>query len=185
MDNFTIKLILENYEYPDKDFCLFRAFPQNRLLLLTKPIGSFECTCLYIWLIKLYFYDFGLKQLEKFCFNFENKSCDFVSMGKRCHSENFIRIKKNNYHIDAYYGSEILSVFMFYLTPVVSIFGSITNTACLIILKKLLLSDKSQNKQIIFKLMFINCCLNLIFAFIYLCHSPSICAFQNGSDLKI
>lgn len=177
--NDTVNLMISFYEYPDGDFCLFKDFPTNRHLLATAFPYTFNCSCLYLWLIDKYYQDIGFNLLvqNQYCFNFENKTCDFYSFLNKCNSTSFN--KKNNYIKDIFFRTEYLSAMLLVLNPIFSVFGLITNFLCILVLNKLIKSTKGGIK--VYQLMNLNSVLNFIFAFIYIFHTFSICAFVSGS----
>ena len=42
-----------SYDYPQKDFCLFKDFPHNKLVMpIIKTKQNLECSCTLMWLLK-------------------------------------------------------------------------------------------------------------------------------------
>ena len=87
------------YNYPNKDFCLFKDFPHNRLVVpIIKTKDNLECSCTLLWLLKykdIYEVDganpINTDSVSK-CIsnpNFDQmvKDCDFDSRIKQCNGE--------------------------------------------------------------------------------------------------
>lgn len=87
--------INEIYEYPDKDFCLFKHFPHDRMVVpLILPGKKIQCSCTLIWLIQYYkaYFNFMASSDYDATINYNYASSDFYlddtqHVLKYCHNE--------------------------------------------------------------------------------------------------
>ena len=91
----NISFINQVYEYPDEDFCLFRHFPHDSLVLpIIVPGKKILCSCTLLWLVKDYQYYFLVNYNENydpyenyFYYDIEDKNKMFTI--QYCHNDKF------------------------------------------------------------------------------------------------
>ncbi|CAF0980838.1 unnamed protein product [Brachionus calyciflorus] len=173
----TIKIIINNYKYPNIDFCVFKKVPQNRHILFQLFLYRANCTCLILWLYKIYYFDDGLRLLNRneLCSNLVllNSTCNFETI--KCQMRTDFDLTKQ----DKLYESEILTLTSLILTPFFSIMGLFGNLLNILVLK---MNAKLSNEKvsIIHKLMVLNSIVNFLYCLISLLHLMNICIGING-----
>ena len=122
----NVSFINQVYEYPDEDFCLFRHFPHDNLVLpVIVPGKKIRCSCTLLWLIQDYKYYFRVNYKDnydpfenyfyydieeknriytiQYCHNemFENNllKCNFTNRLENCDTSNF-SVKNDNYEFE-------------------------------------------------------------------------------------
>lgn len=168
----SVSILIDYYDFPDTDLCIFERFPRNRKILIDyfRP----NCTCTIVWLYKIYFYNDGLKELIIKCQNYFwlNLTCDFDF--KLCPKE--LKKKEKLTNIDLFYQSEYINLITFILFPLISLIGLFANFFSIYIL----LSVKNSSDQYMIKLMIFNSLLNCFYCLIYFFHLASVCIGLNG-----
>ena len=119
----NVSFINQIYEYPDEDFCLFRHFPHDNLVLpIIVPGKKISCSCTLLWLIQDYQYYFAINHNKEnydpfenyFYYDIEDKNriytiqychndmfekslleCNFTNRLENCDKSNFSVEKKN------------------------------------------------------------------------------------------
>ncbi|RNA22263.1 hypothetical protein BpHYR1_014710 [Brachionus plicatilis] len=185
LPNHTIQICFGVYYFPDEDFCLFKDFPANQLLLVVPFSPNSNCSCLLFWLLDSYFYDHGLKFLENnsYCLNMEKMFlCQFEKKILSCQLENF-REKKHKILVDYIYESEVIVLLTVYLIPVIGILSIVLNSCNIVVVLKIQ-NDKEKNlkeiKKSFYQWILLNSSIYILYSMISLFHPISICIFQNG-----
>ena len=96
-------LINHIYEYPDEDFCLFKHFPHDNLVLPIIITGKkIPCSCTLLWLIKDYQYYFTVNYNETydpyenyFYYDIEDPKKKFTI--QYCHNDMFENLKPKKF----------------------------------------------------------------------------------------
>ena len=182
LQNFTIKLnFIMNYFYPEEDFCYFKNFPQNKLILIESRSLVSICSCLIFWLFDSYYYGYGRKIIEQnnICWNLrEADRCDYESMKAKCdRTSDFKNIYKTSQ--DYYFEAQQFYFYILILTPFFSLFGITSNILNIIVSRRLIKLNRN-SKYSIFKLIKLNSFINLFYCFIVLFHLINICISING-----
>ncbi len=139
--NNNVYLKIDEYRFPDEDFCQFVYFPHQNAVF---PI-FYNChnTCTFQWLIQ---YNRHLKRIVyNFCsYNLQVK-CDFEKMVSSCYFEKSVNMNWNYSHLnfDLYYMYDrnyknkiydyVLSLF---LIPILCLFAISTNSINILVLRK-------------------------------------------------
>ena len=184
-NDYTIYFKINRYNYPDEDFCLFNKFPENKFILIKNLdenlIYSLECTCLYIWLLKLYYFKKGHQLAIEQCSNFDQLSCDFNFLTRQCDKKDYSNKKIYFDDTDILFFSEKVNFIIFILTPILCIFSFLSNIINMVILSKFCLKEKNLKieRKKMHILMFISSMLNSTYSFIYIFHLFNICIFEN------
>lgn len=185
--DYTINLKINKYNYLDKDFCLFEKFPKNKFILIYNTdrnfLGFFKCSCLMVWLLKLYNFEKGDQLVNETCFNFGHLSCDFVFLTKLCDKKNYSKKKFNFDDMDFLFVSETANYFVVILIPILCFFSFLSNIINMFILKKFCLKAKNLIIEVekMHRLMFFTSMINSTYSFIYFFHLFNICIFENLS----
>ncbi|RNA16194.1 hypothetical protein BpHYR1_054069 [Brachionus plicatilis] len=167
LPNHTIQICFGVYYFPDEDFCLFKDFPANQLLLVVPFSPNSNCSCLLFWLLDSYFYDHGFKFLENnsYCLNLEKME------------------KKHKILVDYIYESEVIVLLTVYLIPVIGILSIVLNSCNIVVVLKIQ-NDKEKNlkeiKKSFYQWILLNSSIYILYSMISLFHPISICIFQNG-----
>lgn len=173
----------ENFELvKDADFCLYKNFPFNQLVVFYPPetIKTIKITCSFIW---LYFnnsfysrtFDIYLKQTLFI------PTCNFEEMSKRCQKSklNLIDTSKE-LKIKTYQSADfmILSEFLLiiFLSPLISIFGIITNFLVIFVIRSKANRKELKERQytyiMLHSLFNISICLIQILSLVNECQLP-------------
>jgi hypothetical protein len=138
--------------FPDEDFCLYKDFPFNQLVILIHGCISKsvlyadrqKLTCTYLWLIQRYrsfalnpnFPLFGyIKSLVK---SEEFKSiskCDFKSRLDTCNRSNY-QVKSVVTYFDIFESMYWVKTVLKILSYILSVFGVVTNVLTIVIISK-------------------------------------------------
>jgi hypothetical protein len=167
--NPVFSLILNDYTYPDEDFCAFKSFPHQQYIF---PILS-DCfnSCTFYWLTQ--YHSFFDPTITNFFCDISNISqCDFKKMLAKCSIFNhFVTINEKETDIYLVYDqySEIKKydfVFSIVLFPIICSFGFVLNLLSIFTL----MNKKFQKsfKDRMYKQMLLNSILNLFICFIHL-----------------
>ena len=180
LENVTIRFKILDYNFPNEDFCLFKEFPKNKFILTVPDKNWMNCSCLFFWLMDMYFYNYGKKIIKEnlFCINeYKSGMCDFH---RQC--QKIITIKDEKNHIDYFFLSEIYNFITVFLIPIFCLFGIFSNLLNMIVVKKLKFNHKNDSKidLTIYEWIQINSFINLLYSFIYLFHLANMCIFVNG-----
>ncbi|CAF0778807.1 unnamed protein product [Brachionus calyciflorus] len=160
----------EEYKFPNKDFCIYKNFPNFNLIKFA--ITSTKCTCSILW-------------IRKICDNRQNISCDFEKLIKNC---DLFQITKSQFKTDfslVYKGEYLfyaayLNNISFYITLTGSIFGFLTNLiSMLIVMQKKNLKNKFETKM--FDLIKYASITDFLYSFIKLFHLTYFCSALNAS----
>lgn len=127
---------LIKHTFPDEDFCLFRDFPYEQLVLLGKfrQRDDPTLTCTYSWLLKhAHKLDNLLKPAFKSLLRREieriksgNQSCDWTRMLAKCRKSQKLSPLTINYFYLGHFSNFIIWILVFF-DICVSIFGCLTN----------------------------------------------------------
>lgn len=170
----SLSILINYYDFPDSDLCIFERFPRNRKILIDF-YGS-NCTCTVFWLYNIYFHDDGLKKLMNNCQNYFrlNLTCNFDF--KFCFKQ--LKKKDNLTNIDFFYLSEYINFFTFLFFPFIALIGLLANLVSIFIL--LSVPNVLSFDQFLIKLMIFNSALNCFYCLIYFFHVANICIGLNG-----
>ena len=173
----------------DEDFCLFKDFPFNQLILFNVyiyQVNTSNLSCTTLWLIQyhhIYYqyinsYDNSfwlIKSVEQTLtkLNTTSKNCHFKERLEKCNKSDFKRKKFNSSDFDLMIISQLLLVIF---TPLISLFGMVTNLFVIIIVCKKGNQKELKEKQ--YSYMAINSISNIvilltqILSLINECHYP-------------
>ena len=198
-NNFAIQ-----YDFPERDFCLFKSFPHAQLVYPMISLGTkVTCTCTLIWLIRYsrYYmnedythYDRGLyyeyeKDFNNFSIrtclhqNFKQKlnECNIEERLKNCHYKQVDRMVFSfSTNADYVYFFKLLQYIIgVYLRPFFCILGVVTNV---IIFK--VVTNKAKKKHLknsMYKHILANSLFNASFCLIHIFSLVNLCVLPRGS----
>ena len=165
--NVDFSLYFPEYDFPLKDFCLFKHYPRNCSMNLNF-IWQNNCSCTKIWILQ--------NNSRNFCQNHDTNNCNFPQLIGLCNKS--INTKSISNTIDIFYKSELISFINLTLFPFFCILGILTNILIIIIFRNPII--KNELKKEIFKLIYLNSILNFLYCLIYLFHMTSVCITYTG-----
>jgi len=192
---------VQTYEYPNEDFCLFKEFPHDQLVLpVIIASEALTCTCTLKWLqmnytnFKSLFYvindyeRFLKESLENyaqngFLFQFCNEKtteCDMADLENKCKiSKSF---SKNMDDVDLYFVIKWFEyVLLVILQPLLASISIINNLLILVTLRN---KEKQKLfKDQMYKHMEINSFFNMIYCIIKTLSLVNICISNTGHSL--
>jgi hypothetical protein len=191
---------VQNYEYPNEDFCLFKDFPHSQLVLpVIIASQALTCTCTLKWLQMNYDnfkpYLVVINDYEKFVnesFNYwirnellfqfcdEKIQCDTIELLNRCNiSKSYAKIVDD---IDVYFVIKWLQfILLIILQPLLGCIGILNNFLILVTLRN---KEKQKLfKDQMYKHMEINSFFNIIFCFITTLSLINVCINNNSHSL--
>ena len=177
----------------DEDFCLFKDFPFEQLIIINfnlhiqeSNVRNFSCTS--VWLMRYYqlYYQTSKSLYFKFDINKtlttikENsliEKCDFTTRLNICNRSNFeINPKKSTFNT---FDFMIISQFLLVIfTPIVCLFGIVTNT--LIVLTVIHKKSRKELKEKQYTYMAINSITNILILFIQILSLMNECQYPFG-----
>lgn len=164
------------YTFPNEDFCLFKHFPDSKMIKISFDLPTIECSCTIFWLIR------NKNFKHNMCKNLYNwPNCNFSRYIQNCEKTNFtLRNIKTN--LDSWYLSEIFSFSSLIMTPIFCLIGFVTN-----LINIRVLTDKNQKEDIkkemkssLYKLMLVHSLINFVYCFLYFFHLFNVCITYNG-----
>jgi len=184
--------IIEDYKYPDEDFCRFKDFPHERYVF---PILN-NCfnTCTYYWLVQYHsvYPESGIDfECEEYI---QNLTCDFEIMQKYCiyntnkerneaayeiNSDVYYAFYDNNYRLKQF--DFILSIL---ILPFVCLLGIVFNTLCIIVLSnrdfKKIYKDRMYTQMLVYSIVNFFICVIYSFRLTIKCIDPisSFCSIS-------
>jgi len=169
---------VDEYKYPDEDFCLFRQFPhENYVFPLTKFCYS---SCTFAWLYQYHNY-FKLDWMP-IC---QVKECNFTELFSKCVKQIYpVEIGQmradfyylNDYNYKLKYYDFIISILIY---PIVCLLGVISNLLNIIVLRNR--TYKKDFRERLYKLMLFNSCVNFSICLIFLLSLMIKCIDPVGS----
>lgn len=177
-----------NYPFPDHDFCLFKNFPDDRLVFIELKILNDNFTCLHIWLLKkkcIFNLLLNISDYKWLCKNmsFLREKITKCNFDKRLQNCKKIILKFSKISMDwILYYSEIADFFFVivsYLLVLIAFFGNIISC---FILSNLLFNYQfvKDTKNSIEVLMLSNCIINLIYLVIRTIHLSNKCVYPHS-----
>ncbi|CAF0854779.1 unnamed protein product [Brachionus calyciflorus] len=179
-----------NYNFPDKDFCLFVNFPTERLIFPhSGKIAYKNCSCLILWLFKNAFRIFKITQIPdldniKICEKFyelenETQYCNFPKRVSSCNlGKN--RTKQINSIRSIFYMFEIFDIYITIFTILFGTIGLTTNILNFYILIELKQDKNNKNNITQTNLMLLNSLFNIIYLLTRFVHLMNKCITPNG-----
>jgi hypothetical protein len=191
---------VQNYEYPNEDFCLFKYFPHSQLVLpVIIASQALTCTCTLKWLQMNYDnfkpYLVVINDYEKFVnesFNYwirnellfqfcdEKIQCDMIELLKRCNiSKSYAKIVDD---VDVYFVIKWLQfILLIILQPLLGCIGILNNFLILVTLRN---KEKQKLfKDQMYKHMGINSFFNIIYCLITTLSLINVCINNNSHSL--
>ena len=194
------------YEYPDKDFCLFKDFPHTQLIYPSIIVAKHvECTCTIYWLIQYSKYylneDFSFYEtnfLIDYPYKFESysiryclKDIGFLNASLKCKFEDKLHSchKRNSifYHKMFELSGNLNVLYKFqwmqYLIGVIfqalfSLIAIFTNSLTIYVVRNM---DKKYQKNRMYKHILVNSSFNILYSLLRLLSLMSICIYPRTS----
>lgn len=171
--------------FNDEDLCLFREFPFEQLVVLESYFEHPRPTCTILWLIRFYpkFAQLAPEKYINLINNYtqfiENQSfldaCDFSKRFQLCNRTDF---KRHETHVNDWFQRFIfLNFIQLLLTPVICLFGLITNILVVLVVRK---HSKSDLKTKQYSYMKMNAVCNILVLAINLFGLINECQYPFG-----
>lgn len=176
----------------DEDFCLFKDFPFNQLILfniyIEKMVKS-NLSCTTLWLTQYYPVYYQLLDAnyvrDEISTSLEminsrsRKSCDFNNRLEKCNKTGFVRKQSNSFNSSFGFDLIVISQFLLILfTPLICLFGIVTNIlVILVVVKK---QNRKELKEKQYSYMAINSASNIIVCFIEVISLMGECQYPFG-----
>jgi hypothetical protein len=192
------------YEYPNKDFCLFKTFPHERLVYpLLIPGKELKCTCTIHWLQRYtYIYKslinddisyqdnyqnaqhsfiFEINATYNYCNTFFNTSeCEFEKKMNNCEIElTEIKFGLTNDTDFLFTIKWMQFILLTILQPVLCIIGIFTNTLTILVIKNT--NKKKEFNKPMYQYIVINCLFNILLCVIMIFKLANTCIFYESS----
>jgi hypothetical protein len=179
------------YVYPNKDLCLFAAFPFNTVMAILDSNLS-TCTDSMAWLTQNYhlfdltsnqgFTDFSA-QVFSICWNTTNNIPNKTAIKTQIEQCSSVATEKINETQMEYYGIKLIFQFAFdllafVLIPFASIFGLLINLRVIYTINK---NSKVEFKEDFYSYMMINSIFNCLYCLVYTFYPVNYCQlFETG-----
>lgn len=166
--------------FQDEDFCVYRSYPFNQLVLLDIVIGEFthNWTCLFFWLFRFH------RQLEQhrhfmviqnFYFN-ESHRCNFTKHLELCDKKKLaVNPPTKDYFepLSFLVSTEFLVIL---LSPVAGLIGIVSNSLVIVVLVNKKFKKEFEQKQYVYMIIYSACnilvCFFQIVSLINQCQQP-------------
>ena len=174
----------------DEDFCLFKDFPFEQLIIINVNIlfkkNKINLSCTTLWLVQYYQVYYQYSKSLSFKFLIEDtlqtikensliEKCDFQTRLKQCEKSNFKIQKTNSNAFDFMIISKFLLVIF---TPIICLFGIVTNT--LIVITVVHKKNRKELKEKQYTYMAINSITNILILFIQILSLMNECQYPFG-----
>ena len=176
----------------DEDFCLFKDFPFEQLIIINVNLvfneDKLHLSCTTVWLVQYYqlYYQYSKSIFLKFEIDHTLKTikensliekCVFKTRLKQCNRSNFEIIRKRS--TTNAFDFMIISQFLLVIfTPIVCLFGIVTNT--LIVITVIHKKNRKELKEKQYTYMAINSITNILILFIQILSLMNECQYPFG-----
>jgi hypothetical protein len=200
------------YLYPDSDFCLFTIFPHKHLVFTALPFYyQVECTCtirfltnnnwMHGWLVdntNKDHYDISsynylsleiFNKTHQYCTSLSYntslvEACDFKKMISTCITNNFTQAEPPGHQLtdtDVFYILKWLQFILLVVSkPIVCFISLISNSMTILVVKNK--RKKKFFKDVMYKYIFTNAIINILFTLVVILKLMNECIFY-GSNL--
>ena len=178
----------ETYLFPDQDFCLFKNFPDERLVFFELKLKK-NFTCLEVWLSKKMCLFYNLLNIYNEIWLCNNISflkeliseCNFDKRIQNC-NKTVLNVNKISKNLILYY-SEIMDYYLVIISYSLVLIAFFSNLISFFILIKLLINYLyvKDAKNSIELLMLANCSINLIYLMTHFIHLAKKCVYQHSN----
>ena len=176
----------------DEDFCIFKDFPFDQLIIINVNLmykqDKSNLSCTTVWLVQYYqlYYQYSKSIVLKFEIDQtlqtikENsliEKCDFKTRLKQCERSSFKIVPKSSF-INAFDFMIISQFLLVIFTPIICLFGIVTNT--LIVITVIHKKNRKELKEKQYTYMTINSITNILILFIQILSLMNECQYPFG-----
>ena len=172
--------------FSNEDFCLFKDFPDERLIFFLIKKNFDEITCVDIWLMKkacIFYYLLNMNPRTILCenitvFKIKIEECNFTNMINKCSVASISKFQIWSKNLILYFGME-LDYFFTILQYLLVLIAFCSNSLSLFILVKIK-SKLDQLHNTIENFMIINCIFNIFYLVTRCVQLLTKCVYPNS-----